>query len=93
MNVRVGCDTASDATWKVRPIDGWTVGDAVRLDEINQSTVGYTLAAGHGFKNSCRLDYREDGASSSSSELREQSREAAPAASPSFLRYKQLFGL
>ena len=88
MNVRVGCDTVSDATRGVRLLDGWTVGVTVRLDDIHWAAVGYTLAAGHGFKNSCRLDYREDGASSISSELREQSREAAPAASPSFLRYK-----
>ena len=88
MNARIGLDPVGRATGRVQSLNGWAVGATVALGDVHHSAVGYTLAAGHGFKNSCRLDYREDGASSSSSELREQSREAAPAASPSVLRYK-----
>ena len=68
----------------VRLPDGRAVGVTARLDDVHHSAVGYTLAEGHGFKNNCRLDYREDEASSSGSEVHGRVRVAAPTASPAF---------
>ena len=69
---------------------GRAVGVTVRLDDIHWAAVGYTPVEGHGFKNNCRLDYREDEASNSSSDLhgRVSRRLHLPLPVSSFLRYK-----
>ena len=88
MNVRTGRETANDATWGVRLPDGRAVGVTVRLDDIHWAAVGYTPVEGHGFKNNCRLDYREDEASNSSSDLHGRVGVAAPTASRGVFRHK-----